>query len=320
MSKIVNANLDRLKLLLALMVVAMHCKVLGGNDSFAGYLLCNGLLRIAVPVFFLINGYFLGQALQSAAGMRRWLGRIVLLYVFWMLVYSPFYLVGSGLGAVLLAVKQWLIGFFHLWYLLGMIGGGLLLYAVRGRRTWQVAALAFVAFATGLALQYARAYVQIPEPFLQHFNQNDYAARNFLFMGFPFVAAGFLLARHQVPTRLAPGLLWAWLAVAVVLMLAESWFNFSHAPDRVINFDFMFTLPLVAPALMLLPLRYPRAGEGDRVGRLSAAVYFTHPLFMFAAMALGLVYGSLMALVVALLTLAAAPLVVAASRRWRFIL
>jgi len=320
MSKIVNANLDRLKLLLALMVVAMHCKVLGGNDSLPGYLLCNGLLRIAVPVFFLINGYFLGQALQGAAGIRRWLGRIVLLYVFWMLVYSPFYVAGSGVGAVLLALKQWLIGFFHLWYLLGMIGGGLLLYAVRERRTWQVAALALIAFALGLALQYARAYVQIPEAFLQHFNQNDYAARNFLFMGFPFVATGFLLARHQLPARLAPGLLWTWLVVALLLMLAESWFNYHHAPDRVINFDFMFTLPLVAPVVVLLALHYPRPGTGDRVGRLSAAVYFTHPLLMFAAMAAGLAYGSLMALLVALLTLAVAPLVIAASRRWRFIL
>ncbi len=320
MSKTVNANLDRLKLLLALMVVAMHCKVLGGNDTLPGYLLCNGLLRVAVPVFFIVNGYFLGQSLQTAVGMRLWLQRIVALYVFWMLVYSPFYVTGTGVAEVLAAIKQWLIGFFHLWYLLGMIGAGLLLYPLRQQPTRWIAGLALLAFIVGLALQYARVYVQIPQPFLQHFNQNDYAARNFLFMGFPFVAAGYLLARHRVSSRLSPPLLWGWLVAAVLLMLGESWFNFNHAPDRALNFDFLLSLPLVAPPLLLLALCYPRASHSTYMGRLSAAVYFTHPLWIYAAMAAGLVYGTTMALIVAVLALAAAPLAIAASRRWRFIL
>ncbi|MGY4493498.1 acyltransferase family protein [Pseudomonas sp. TE3610] len=320
MTRTVNANLDRLKLVLAFVVVALHCKVMGGNDTTLGYVLCNGLFRVAVPVFFLINGYFLLHPLQSSAGYWVWLKRIIALYVFWMLVYSPFYVTGPSVGALLAAVKQWFIGFFHLWYLLGMLGGSVMLYVVRKRPTWQIAALALGLFIIGLLLQYARVYVTIPQPFLQHFNQNDYTARNFVFMGFPFVALGYLLAREQVVPRLSRPALWALLGVGVVLMVGESLFNLQHTTDRALNFDFMASLPLVAPALMLLALAYESPTHSTYMGRLSSAVYFAHPLFIYVAMAVGLAYGNLMALVVAILVTAAAPLIIAVSRRWRFVL
>jgi len=48
--------LDYFKVLLALMVVGLHAEVFGGRESLLGYLLVNGVVRSAVPVYFLING------------------------------------------------------------------------------------------------------------------------------------------------------------------------------------------------------------------------------------------------------------------------
>lgn len=72
MPKVLNGNLDALKVVLAICVVALHCKVFGGNDTAIGYMLGNGLFRVAVPVFFIINGYYLfhtlSEAIPSASG------------------------------------------------------------------------------------------------------------------------------------------------------------------------------------------------------------------------------------------------------------
>ncbi|QXI26944.1 acyltransferase family protein [Pseudomonas vanderleydeniana] len=323
MSKVLNGNLDALKVLLAVFVVVLHCHFMGGNYTTVGYLLCNGLFRVAVPTFFVINGYYLWKTLDGGHSFAVWFKRGLLLYLFWMLVYSPTYVSLEALGSVggvLWIVKQFVIGYFHLWYLLGMLGGGLILFLLRGRPTALLVVLALAAFTIGLVLQYARVYFELPNAFLQHFNQNDYTARNFLFMGFPFMALGFLLARHQVPERVTRPQVCAALVVSLVLVFAEAWLNYSHQADARQNFDFLLSLPLITPALFLLPFVFFRASTSSRNAKLSSALYYVHPLFLYGALSLGIPYGNLMTAVVLLLALAAAPLLILLSRRLRFVL
>jgi len=319
-TKTVNANLNWLKFTLALIVVAVHCKILGGNDTLAGYLLCNGVFRVVVPVFFIINGYFLGQAPMTWPVMRQWLWRVTMLYVFWMVIYSPLYLTGLGFADMLAAIKQWVIGYFHLWYLVGMIGAGALLFVLHQRSTATLAAAALATFAMGVALQYARVYVHIPNDFLQHFNQNDYTARNFLFMAFPFMALGYLLARHPLHLRLSRSLVWGWLLLAMALMLLESELNYRNDPVHLFNFDLLASMPLVAPALFMLVMVYDRPTQSVYVGQMSSAVYFVHPLILWCALGAGVVYGNFMVMLVTLAAVALAPLLIAMNQRWRFML
>lgn len=53
-----NGALDVLKIAMAFIVVGMHAGFLTDISPIAAYLTANGLFRIAVPVFLLINGYF----------------------------------------------------------------------------------------------------------------------------------------------------------------------------------------------------------------------------------------------------------------------
>ncbi|MEN5089824.1 acyltransferase [Pseudomonas protegens] len=323
MPKVLNANLDALKVLLAVMVVALHCKLLGGNYNWAGYVLCNGLFRVAVPTFFIINGYYLYQTLSGGHSFAQWFKRGLLIYLFWMLVYSPQYVDPAtilSLGGILGVVKKLLIGYFHLWYLLGMLGGGVVLLLLRNWRSAPLAGLALLAFLSGLCLQYARVYFQLPNEFAQHFNQNDYTARNFLFMGFPFMAIGFLCARHQLAQHLSRRVVWCWLILGLGVILAEAGVNFVLRADVQQNFDFLLSLLVIAPALFLLPLVYVRSSESNFAAKLSSAVYYVHPWFIYGALALGMVYGNPMTGLVLVLAFGVAPLLILASRRVRFIL
>jgi len=323
MPKVLNGNLDALKVLLAIFVVALHCKIMGGNYNALGYMLCNGLFRVAVPAFFIINGYYLFQTLAAGHSFANWFKRGLLIYLFWMLVYSPLYVDPAtivSVGGVLGVLKKLLIGYFHLWYLLGMLGGGLMLFVLRDTSSISLIGLALAAFLIGLLLQYARVYYELPNAFLQHFNQNDYTARNFIFMGFPFMAMGFLFARHRVPQRVTRGGVWLGLLIGLGLILAESGLNYALRADVEQNFDFLASLLVITPALFLLPFVHFRASTNSIPAKLSSAVYYVHPWLIYGAMTAGLVYGNPMVALVTLLAFTAAPLLILASRRVRFIL
>ena len=323
MPKVVNGNLDALKVLLAVLVVALHCHIFGGNDTTLGYLLCNGLFRVAVPTFFIINGFYLHQALAAGHSFATWFKRGLWLYLFWMLIYSPLYVEPATLGsvgAILAVLKKLVIGYFHLWYLTGMLGGGLILYFLRARSTTLLIVLALSAFMTGLFLQYARVYYELPNAFLQHFNQNDYTARNFVFMGFPFMTIGYLFARHQVTETVTRPAVWTALVLGLLLILSEAYLNLALRADTQLNFDFLASLVVIGPALFLLPFVHLRASTSIAPAKVSSAVYYIHPLFILGAMSLGMAYGNLLALMVLILAFASAPLLILLSRRARFVL
>lgn len=50
-----NVALDLLKLTMAAMVVGLHAGFLNDFSSLGYYITVNGIFRIAVPVFFVIN-------------------------------------------------------------------------------------------------------------------------------------------------------------------------------------------------------------------------------------------------------------------------
>lgn len=82
--------IDVLKFVMATMIVAMHtslCKELA-----------NPWFRIAVPIFFILSSYFFFKKLNEMTSeekenrLRYYVKRIFLLYVFWLIVLSPFVL------------------------------------------------------------------------------------------------------------------------------------------------------------------------------------------------------------------------------------
>lgn len=53
-----NIVLDIYKIILSLMVVGIHIRFFYDFNNQIGYILNQGIFRLAVPSFFIINGYF----------------------------------------------------------------------------------------------------------------------------------------------------------------------------------------------------------------------------------------------------------------------
>ncbi len=326
MAKVINGGLDALKVALSCMVLAAHCGFLGGNGTLLGYQLNSGIFRITVPVFFLISGYYLYHSLQrDPHSIKLWLHRAVTLYVFWMILYAPFYVTPAtfeGLRGVIALIKHWVIGFFHLWYVIAMIGGGVMIYLLRHKSNRTLLCLTLLLYCIGAVLQYMRAYYEIPVPLLQHINNNDYAGRNFLFVAFPLMTLGFLIARNRLQEKITTGQTLTLLLFGCALVLAEATLHYQLQQDslRKLNFDCMLSILIAAPALFLLPLRHVIEGRSLIPAKLSAAIYYLHPLLLILLVGVGLEESTSTTLIVLALSLPASALLILASRRLRFVL
>lgn len=279
-------SIDLLKLIVAIGVVWAHATLIVGNFSPAIYVFGQGLVRMTVPIFALISGFLFHSTFRNAR-IKGWLLRLLVVYLFWCLVYFPFWRAeAASLTAIL---EQLVFGPLHLWYM-AALGIALTLLTVviklshddaqaNRRLFW----LAIAGMTLGSVLQLVDFFTPLSIPL------NAY--RNGLLLGFPYAAFGFLIARHVHRQGMAhlPGLgvLVALLLLLALLRMAEAWaalqgFGLTLVPDfPPLALAFAITTLLVALRLDLPPAPV-------NLGFLSMMLYFLHMGVIFACLHFGL--------------------------------
>ncbi|MGN6133873.1 MAG: acyltransferase family protein [Aureliella sp.] len=310
-----NATLDWLKIVLACFVVGIHAEALSDRSPLASYLLTEGLFRIAVPLFLIINGYYLRQHLEAGKPFWLWFKRVLLLYVLWTIIYAPYILSaarGSGSLAGLKVAKDLVLGYYHLWYLPAMLVAGTATWLVGRCCARALLPLATIVLMGGLALQYATNYSWILDPDAPH-----WLYRNGVFVGFPFFAIGAALGQHE------PGLARRWstasnriaAAAALTLVLAEAMVNY-HACGH--EFDILLSLAVACPVVFVIANGQCTLGSTKLLASLSTAIYLVHPLLLAGLAQLGLEdRGTLLFVLTGVSAIAVGMLLVVVSRRTR---
>lgn len=306
-----SLTLDALKCLLAVAVLAIHSNPLALLSPSLDSVLVNGLCRIAVPTFFVINGFYIVRSLHDRPAFATWLARMARLYVFWMLVYAPFYL-GSQDHSVARLLKTIVFGYLQLWYVAALLIGAPVLFLLHDRMSpRRLFATSVALFGLGVCMQYGS--------FLSGGAEHYTLYRNAVFFGFPFLSFGYLLRTgffdglsEQRRRRL--------LAIGLTLLAAEIVVVQSHMRAGA-TFDMYASLLLICPLLVDRVRQQRRIIWRDDVGVMSSVIYFAHPLGISLAQALlhravggGVFLGSL-----AFCAAVAWPLR-QLSRRWPFVL
>ncbi|MGP3695894.1 acyltransferase family protein [Rhodobacter sp. NSM] len=302
-----NLSLDALKIAMAVMVLGLHAGFLRDVDQVASDFFTNCLFRIAVPTFLVINGYYLERQLDR--GIGRWAARVALLYVLWMALYAPLWLPGA-LKVPAFGREVAFFGYYHLWYLLALLLAGLMVAALRraGERVLALAGLA--AFAVGVGIQYAGNFHLLDGAIDDRLNDVQ-TYRNFLFVGFPFLVCGVLIARHE--ERFARFGSWRLLVPALALLVAEWAANMIWNPDDTV-FEIFVSLAVVCPVLFLTVKRWQLAGTSRDLGQFATALYLIHiaVLHFTYDVEMGDTLRTFVGLVVA--SLLSVPVVIAARR------
>lgn len=284
-------SIDVLKLVLAFLVVVIHTPFSGhigtGITAFA---------RIAVPLFFMITGYYLPT--MKANKFKQHIKKILLLTI----MSTLFYLVLSyrSFYGTEITTDNWLVENFnlkkiskwilfndtpasgHLWYFYALLYVFLIFYILKKLKhiniLFKIAPLLFLC------------------NYLLSFGPTMISYRNFLFTGLPYMVLGCMFRKHEEHLLnlfsksriLVMGLILFIFGLGIELWIYK-WLGMVTDRDH-----YLFTLPMAA-GIFLLVLQYPHYGAGSYmalIGRkYSAYIYIMHPFFMF------LIHGTLKVLV-----------------------
>jgi surface polysaccharide O-acyltransferase-like enzyme len=176
-----NLSLDYLKVFLSFCIVALHSGFLGGLSTLNGYLFVNGFFRIAVPIFFMINGYFLYKNINNKNYIKEVIKHIFFMYIIWMVLYFPLYYSSYNFGSIkgiISFVFMLFNGYAHLWYLVSMIVSIIFIYLIRNINENQKLVIAIVIYLLGCAIDYISFLYSSNSIFFKIIS-NNYFTRNF---------------------------------------------------------------------------------------------------------------------------------------------
>lgn len=265
-----NISLDMLKLFLALAIIALHGKIFLDLNNLLYFFTVNGIFRIGVPVFLLITGYYL----FLLKDFKIWFLRLFSLYVCWMIFYSVFYVnYLKSLGNIF---EIFFLGYHHLWYLAGTIGGGGFLYFTKGLNTIVQISLAFFLFILGCFLQYMGNFHLFPKKI--DFLLNYYPFyRNSFTVCYPFLMFGFLIHKLNLTAKYKKIAPFA-VIISLILLYLEVYINYFFISKKD-PLDLMFSLMLLCPFIFIFVFNLNIKGEGKTLALFSTALYLIHPLF-----------------------------------------
>ena len=314
-------GIDTLKGICAFLIVCIHCPFPGEAGQY--FLV---LTRIAVPIFFMITGFFYNMTVEAGKEIKQ-IRKILILMIKANLLYflwNLFYAAASGRSALdylssvltfkklaqFLVLNQSPFGS-HLWYL-GAILYVLLIAALAGRLklTKVLYVLTPVLLAGDLILgKYSLLLLKREFPYI--------LVRNFLFVGIPYFCIGRLLSKktgkHKKSVLFALTALFSFTSLLERYLLVQSDLNTAR--------DHYISSTLLAVTVFLLFLDIGRGGRPlplEKIGRkYSGWVYIVHPIFItvlsFAARQLN-VYESYQFVAPVLVYFAAVAFVAAAQR------
>lgn len=271
-----NITLDYFKILLSILVIIIHLPLFNIYPSAENLLSNNilyslrifisfGITKIAVPSFFIINGYFLDFADQKK--VVKYIIKMIKIYVVWTLFYLPFMIEKASLSMYPILLTM---GFFHLWYLPALVGAVICIFFIKKYLNNKILLLSIILILFGIGY-----YIQQQNPYS---DLRFFKYRNFLFMGIPFVLLGNLIKNFDFSQykRLTIGL----VVISLVALIFESGIYINKLGTSP---NIYISLIVICPALMIFVLQNSKKKLviNEDIGQLSSAIFFIHPAVLF---------------------------------------
>jgi len=292
-----------------------------GVQSFSGYILSNGVFRIAVPMFFIVNGYYLCDSIDMGA-FQKWFVRCMTLFLFWSLIYIPFYFDFSSVPALIKSIQIFIMGYHHLWYLSAVVLAGIGIFLFRRRRKWLLIGI-IVGLFIGVFLQYVRAYVEFSNPLLEKIVSHKWISRNFVTLAFPYMAMGYIIRRDKWIQAFRFRHLVVAFFLSLTAVIAESSFNFrSLQATKELGFDTLVSLVVLCPVSFMLVMKSSWKINSELMSKLASSLYFGHPLMIALAVSVPLVSGNNgynLTLTTVFLSLCLFPIFLLVGRKFKFL-
>lgn len=137
-------QMDKLKYAITFLVIAIHCAPFLEISEVMNLIFVQGIARIAVPLYFIISGFFFFKKIDQSKGwkdtenlgyLKTYCFRILKLYAIWSILYLPLYfypILKDGNFSILSFLMDVLYHgtYYHLWFLPALIVGMILAYTL----------------------------------------------------------------------------------------------------------------------------------------------------------------------------------------------
>nr|MBD5378068.1 acyltransferase [Bacteroides sp.] len=237
-----NAGLQALKFLCAFLVVVIHTAGCMDHRAF-------GLTRIAVPVFFMITGFFMVDSRGLIDHKRVWRMMVKLLWItvgaqlFYIGVYAAESLlvkheIPSDVWSLRAHLYNLIVGDKfggHLWYLTACLQA-LLVVWLAVRRGWERLLVWFIPAGLALAL-FTGCYGVLPGIGKAH----SFVCRGVLSTALPCVMIGVVMRRGRLP-RVTPALLIMAVVAAALLLFEDNLLKINGGDMIVMTMPLAVTL------------------------------------------------------------------------------
>ncbi len=313
-----NILLDIIKFIVALFVIAVHCQFLIEYNQSVSYLLCNGLFRIAIPLFFCINGFYLFEVFKKNQ-ITKWLKRVSILYVLWMLAYSYFWIPASTNPIKIIVTL--LFGFNHLWYLAALLLGGFLLYKIRKLSSNILVVISSILFLIGYLIQSLGNFANLTEPSIfAKIVQFPPLYRNFLFYGLPFLSLGYIINRENYFKRFSKKQILNTLFIGFGLLLLESLITYKINPTAIFNTG--LSLFILGPTILIFSFKVKVSSilNSKLLSSYSVALYLIHPFVIYILYTNLQLKPTILTLSTIILSLFVSYLILLLNRKAKFLL
>lgn len=282
--------IDFFKFIACLSIIAIHTAFGSDFMSKSGYyVFANGFLRLAVPYFFVVSGFFFGKKIEKAgeAGITAIKGYCVrLLYplVFWEIInivieiLKQRFIQHLGIAAIILNVIKSVLFYPYgaLWYVQALIIATIIVYfALKHNKLVCCLVAGVLLYLCGLlANTYYFLIVGSPiQSVIDWYLCVFVSSRNALFVGLFFVATGVTIAKYEriIEKRTALGalVLFAALFVMELTLIRGS----VSADDRSMYIAFVGLIPAIVTVLIKSDIKIKCAKE---LRNYSTSLYFMH--------------------------------------------
>lgn len=278
-------SLDVLKFLCSILVIFIHVNFASDINLEINYYVVNGLSRIAVPIFFLLSGFYFYS--MSDEKRLKWLLRNVRLYLYWSIVYSYFWFNMSPYGYIENAF-YFFFGYYHLWFLPALVYAAIIVHFLQ-KCALILRYMVFVVTAIcGVSLQYTSAF-ELTNVSGDLFSFSNYwIYRNFLFFGLPFFLLGVILNEVNASIYFENKLRSMILVVfAMILFLIEVMLLKPYISSGL---DLSFMLYFLCAMIFLFVYNLHKKYDSHIIGSVvsaSTGLYFLHPLVLMSLKKVG---------------------------------
>jgi surface polysaccharide O-acyltransferase-like enzyme len=304
--------LDYLKLIMAFLVITIHVPIFT-QAPLLWFEISHGIARVAVPIFFIINGFFFQPLLNNSDKVKKYLLHLCLIYVVWQIIYLPFSF-DPNPKYILVTI---LFGFRHLWYVPALIGGTILLYFFHKNKIndKHLLFLAIVLYLLGDILMRMVPFQLFGITLIFKY------IRSFLFFGFPFIFIGYYIRKYKQDKIVGYDSIKLFLLTAVLLIafLVEAYFAYTQIlPGNYQDF-YILLLPL-CPLIFVCTLKISKLDESHGyVNKLASSIYFIQFVVIYLLERLSFTNTSLY-IMTAFLSVLLSACVVEINKRWKIFL